>query len=252
MITARILISFMFFLVLLTGCRAPYELLETGELERADINAEEFADMVPDYSHSLETLTGNGRAFISQPGNSDRISVDFLSDRNASLVTFRNRIGIEGGELLVKDDSVLVYNRIDRIAEKISLRDANLTEVGTLATINLVEPFHYPLERGEITGIYQDEEHYVAITGDGTRITIDKETGFIMDVQTRPESGAPYSRINYQSYELIEDFYLPRNIAIFSPDGDIRVTLLVRQLQINKELPDLEIRIPDEIPLIIL
>lgn len=252
MIRSRLFLFMIITLILFAGCRASHELLETGELETTDISAEELADMIPDYSGSLATLSGSGRAFISQPGNSDRISIDFHSNREASLVSFRNRIGIEGGQLLVKDDSVLVYNRIDKIAEKISLRDANLTEVGTLATINLIELFHYPFERRKITDIFQDELHYVAITEDGTRITVSKETGFILDLQTHPDSDEPYSRINYNAYESTEDFYLPRNIAIFSPEGDIRVTLLVRQLQINRDLPDMEIRIPDEIPVQIL
>jgi len=132
-------------MILFAGCRTQVELLETGDLERADISADEFVDLVADYSDSLFTLSGNGRAFISQPGNNDRISLEFHSDKEASLVTFRNRIGIEGGQLLVKDDSVLVYNRIDRTAERVSLRDANLTDVGSLATINLIELFHYPI-----------------------------------------------------------------------------------------------------------
>jgi hypothetical protein len=244
------IITLLFALLLFAGCRAPLELLETGELERADISTEELVDMVPDYSDKLLTLSGSGRAFISQPGNSDRVTVDFHSNREASLVTFRNRLGMEGGQLLVEEDSVLVYNRIDKVAEKISLKDANLTEVGTLATINLVELFHYPFHRGEITEIYQDDQYFVAITADRTRITIDNNSGFIMDLQTHPDSGAPYSRISYESYESQEGFYLPKKITIFSQDGSTRVTMLVRHLQANKELPELKIQIPDEVPII--
>ncbi len=243
----RIPIILLFVLILLAGCRTQIELLETGDLERADISADEFADLVPDYSDSLLTLSGSGRAFISQPGNNDRISLDFQSDKEASLVTFRNRIGIEGGQLLVKDDSVLVYNRIDRIAEKVSLKDAHLTEVATLATINLIELFHYPIDRTEISDVFEDQHYYVAATGNGTRITIDKENGFVLDLQTDAGSGTPYSRINYESYERINGFYLPNKITIFSSDGDTRVVFLVRQLQTNSPLPALEIDIPDEI-----
>jgi hypothetical protein len=239
-------------LLLFAGCRTPVELLETGELVSADISAEEFKDLIPDYSGTLETLSGTGRAFISQPGNNDRITLDFHSDKEASLVTFRNRIGIEGGQVLVRDDSVLVYNRIDKIAEKVSLRDANLTEVGSLATINLIDLFHYPAVREEISEVFQDDQYYVAATETGTRITIDKENGFIMDLQTAPDSDRPYSRINYETYERQDGFYLPRKITIFSSNGDTRVVLLVRQLQTNRQLPALEIDIPDDDPILIL
>lgn len=248
----RIPLILLIALILLAGCRTQVELLETGDLERADISAGEFIDLVPDYADSLFTLSGSGRAFISQPGNNDRVSLEFHSDREASLVTFRNRIGIEGGQLLVKDDSVLVYNRIDRTAERVSLHDANLTDVGSLATINLIELFHYPIDKTEITDVFQDHQYYVAATAAGGRITIDKENGFVLDLQTASGSGMPYSRINYESYERHEGFYLPKKITIFSSDGDTRVVLLVRQLQTNSPLPALEIDIPDEIPILAL
>ncbi|MEX2573388.1 MAG: DUF4292 domain-containing protein [Balneolaceae bacterium] len=247
-ITAILIIS----ILLLSGCGSSYEFRETGDLEDADISPDEFASLIPDYSDSLRTLSGSGRAFISEPGRSDRITVDFHSDRQASLVTFRNRIGIEGGELLVEDDSVLIYNRIDRVAEKIALHDASLSEIGSLATINLVDLFNYPVKRSAIDDVFQDNSYYVAETDDGRQITIDRETGHVLDIQMPPGSGAPYSRINYEAYEYLNGFYLPRKITIFSMDGDTRVSLLVRQLQTNLSLPALEIQIPDGIPIITL
>jgi hypothetical protein len=239
-------------LLLFAGCRPTHELIETGELEYADIGIDELTQMVPDYLESLVTLSGNGRALISQPGNSDRVTLDFHSDRDSSLLTFRNRLGIEGGQLLVRDDSVLVYNRIDRVAEKISLKDANLTDVGTLATINLIELFHYPFHDHHITDVFQDHQFYVAITSDDTRITIDRESGLILDLQTHPDAGYPYSRIHYEAYGNYQDFTLPGKITIFSADGEIRVTFLVRQLQTNSDLPDMNISIPEEVPIIVL
>lgn len=239
-------------ILIFSGCRATHELIETGELEQADIGIEEISEMVPDYIETLNTLSGHGRALISQPGNSDRVTIDFHSNRKTSLLTFRNRLGIEGGQMLVQDDSVLVYNRIDKVAEKISLKDANLTDVGTLATINLLELFHYPFHQHEITDLFQDEQYYVALTEDFTRITIDKNSGWILDLQTHPDAGYPYSRIHYEVYDHYGDFTLPGKITIFSSDGEIRVTFLVRQLQTNSELPEMEISIPDEIPIIVL
>jgi hypothetical protein len=241
-----------FTILIFAGCRPTHELIETGELEHADIGIEELSEMVPDYLESLYTLSGSGRALISQPGNSDRLTLDFHSDRETSLLTFRNRLGIEGGQLLVQNDSVLVYNRIDKVAEKISLKDANLTDVGTLATINLIELFHFPFHEHNITDLFQDNQFYVAITGDDTRITIDRDNGLILDLQTHPDAGYPYSRIHYEAYGSYGDFTLPGKITIFSSDGEIRVTFLVRQLQTNSELPDMEIPIPEEVPIIVL
>jgi len=106
--------------------------------------------------------------------------------------------------------------------------------------------------RTEIRDVYEDQHYYVAATENGMRITIDKENGFVLDLQTAAGTDTPYSRINYESYERHDDFYLPKKITIFSSDGDTRVVLLVRQLQTNSPLPELKIDIPDEIPILAL
>ena len=240
----------MILLLLATGCRTGHELIETGELVRAEISTGELERMIPNYSEELETLQGNGRALISQPGASDRVSVDFFSNRTSSLVTFRNRLGIEGGQILIEKDSVLVYNRVDSQAEKFSIYDAFLTQIGTLATINLMKLFHTPLEEPIVGNVYRDEEYYVAATSSGVRLTVDRENGLIHDLQTPPGAPDPYSRISYEAFEPFNGFYLPRKITIFSRDGNTRVTLLVRRLEANRAIPELKVEIPEDVPVI--
>lgn len=232
--------------ILLNGCRTSHQLIETGDLEKADISPKELVRLVPSNKESPNTLSGTGRALVSQPGNSDRVTLEFYSDRDTSLVTVRNRLGIEGAKILVHNDSVLVYNRIDEIAEKNAISGGSLSQVGSLASVNLVDLFNYRLNRREIRQILEDENYYVVITSDQTRVTIDKSTGLILNIRSSETSNRPYSEIIYESYDILNGFYLPRKITIFSMDGTSRVTFLVRQLEVNRSLPPLEIQIPED------
>lgn len=238
-------------ILLLAGCRSPMELAElTSDLEPSELTPEEFLTYIPNYSEQLYRLSGNGRLLISQPGQSERITLDFRADKSASLISFRNQIGIEGGQILVEGDSLLVYNRVDNVARKGSLEDAELTDVSSLATINIIDLFHFPLHELEVTTVFQDPDQrfWIAETTDGTMITVDRAQKLVREVRTRPASPAPYSRIRYESYDVLNNFFLPRKITIFNSDADSRVTFLVRQLQVNPVLPELTIDIPEEIP----
>lgn len=237
-------------LLAMTACRSQEVFIETetGELREAEIEIGTLAEQLPDYTNELQTLSGRGRLLISQPGGSDRLSLDYYSDRESSLITFRNRVGIEGGQLLVKQDSILVYNRVDRVAERYSLEDGELTELGELATVNLMELFHFPVERDSIDQLFEGEEHYVIVTPGETRITIDKERLQTVEAHFRPGSNARYSRIVFEEYAEVDGFFLPRKITIFSTGGETRLTLLVRDLQANPTLPALDIDLPDDIP----
>ncbi|MEX1011044.1 MAG: DUF4292 domain-containing protein [Balneolaceae bacterium] len=234
-----------------SGCRSiSWTETETGELSPSELGSEEFAALVPDYLNSLQTLQGSGQALISQPGGSDRVHLDFYSSREESLVHIRNRLGMEGAQILVGEDSVLVYNRIDNIAEKVSIRSEYLSDVGTLATVNLATLFSPGISKEELEAIYESRDHYVGVTESNSRITVDRGHGTILEIQHPEEADSPYRRVIYEEYGDADGFTLPRKITIFSQDGRSRVTFLARFLQANHPLPELTIRIPEETPIL--
>jgi hypothetical protein len=230
------------------SCSSSERLLSVEDMEPASISKQELMDLVPDYSGELETLQGNGRAIVSEPGGSDRVTLQFQSDREKSLITIRTSIGIEGGQVLVDSDSLLIYNRVDKYAEKVSLQQSNLTSIGSLASLNMLDMFNFTIVPEDIRGIYENEEVYVAVLNNRTQVTLSKSDGLI---QTVIQSGgeAAYSRIDYEGYAQIEGFYLPRKITILSSDGSSQAVFLVQRLEVNNTLPPMEISIPENIPI---
>ncbi|NBC65142.1 MAG: DUF4292 domain-containing protein [Bacteroidetes bacterium] len=238
-------------LLFMISCSSTGELTENDvELAEASISVEQLLESVPNYRESLQTVTGRGRAIVSEPGNSERVTLEFLSNRTESLITVRNSVGIEGGQIYVNTDSLLVYNRVDKFAEKVPLNQGKLTSVGSIASVNMLDLFNYTFTESNVDGLYEIDDLYVAILVNEVRVQISKENGRILEVNV-PDGNrtVPYSRIIYEGYGEIEGFQLPRKITIFSEDGESRATLLVQSLELNEELPQIGIELPDDIPI---
>lgn len=238
-------ISALFFL---SACSTSELFTGVEGLEFADISAEELTALIPNYNDELFTISGSGRAIVSEPGNSDRVTIRFQANRNEGLINVRNSAGIEGGQIYVDRDSLLVYNRIDKIAEKVSLQHGNLTSVGSIASINLIDLLNYTFDANEVDRIYDDGDQFVVLLHDESLIRVTKRSGFIQNVvHATYRRSAPYSRIDYDGYAQIHSFHLPRRVTIYSTDGNSRAALLVQQLELNVELPELGINLPDDI-----
>jgi hypothetical protein len=238
------------FLILIAACSTPREIAGIEDLNRAEISVEKLMEMVPDYRKELTTISGSGRALVSEPGNSERVTIQFHSNRRESLIIVRNNVGIEGGQIYVDSDSLLIYNRLDKKAEKVPLNEGRLSSVGTIASINILDLVNYTLNAEDVHEVFEDRDHYIVILQNRTRITINKTDGLIREVlHAIDDYDAPYSKIQYEGYARISGFLLPRRITIYSRDEASKATLLVQRLEVNIELPELTISIPDDIPI---
>ncbi len=244
-----------FFLILLSAmiiasCGTPRTVTNFEDLDPAAITPDSLVSLVPNYEEQLKTMTGSGRALVSEPGNNERVTVEFSSNRDKSLLTIRTSVGIEGGQILINSDSLLIYNKIDDIAQKVSPERSTLSSVGSIASLNMLDLFNFRVEREEIDRIFDDGSSYVVLLNDSAAVRVDKSSGLILSVdrsQTPPP--VPYRSIEYEGYAEINGFQLPRKITIFSGDGQSRATFLVQQLNVNGKLPPLAIQLPEDTPI---
>ena len=230
----------------ITACTSTRTVTE-GEYSRADISEEDVVSLIPDYGAELTSIKGKGRALVSEPGNSDRATIDFQANKELSLLTIQNRIGIEGGQMLVDSDSILIYNRVDKVAQKISIYDGRMTSLNELASINILDLVNYKVEAEDVQSVWESNNSYQLRLKNGAHVFVNKEQGWVQQVEQTRRGIAPYSRIIYESYGELNGFTLPRKITIFSADEDSRVVFLVRSLEVNPNKLDLEIDIPNDI-----
>lgn len=243
--------SFFILLIYIAGlglisCSAGKELSKEG-FRRADISAEEVVKAIPKSETKLQTVKGKGRAIVSEPGNTERVTLKFASDTSQSLVTIRNGIGIEGGKMLADGDSLLIYNKVDSYARKISVRSERLKSINRLASLNILRMLRYRVDEEQIGVVEENELLYRLNLSTGTKVYIDKTSGHIREVEQPAYSKLPYSKIKYRSYAAVDGFMLPRRISIFGADEKSKIALQLTSLNLNPKLPVLEIKLPDDI-----
>lgn len=240
----RILYLLILPVLITAACSTSKETVRDSGFTSTSVEANRITSSIPDYSVSLATLKGKGKAIVSEPGNNERVTIYFSSNREKSLVTVRNGIGIEGGKLLTDGDSLLVYNKIDKFARKISIREGSLERINNLASLNILDIINFTVDSTQISEVFENEDHYRLQLNSGARVFVDKDNGLIQQVEQPPSSRLPYSRIEYEAYSEINGFKLPRRITIFSADKKSKVNLLVQSLEVNPELEELEIELP--------
>lgn len=232
------------------SCSGPRELSQENldNFEPSQTDASEIVSQLPDYSDNLQTVRGKGRAIVSEPGNTERVTILFSSNRDKSLVTVRNSIGVEGGQLLTDGDTLLVYNKIDKFAQKMPVRGSSLSRINRIASLNILDMINYTTTSETVQRVLENDELFQLRLSLGANIFVDKDSHLIRQVVQPPDSNMPYSKITYDGYTSIEGFTLPRRISIFGAEEKSKVALQLTNLELNPTLDSLTIDLPEDIP----
>ncbi len=236
-------------IAILGACKSSSEFIssEPANYRPSGTPIAELLEQIPNYSESLLSVEGRGRAIVSEPGNSERFNINYASDKELSLLKIKNRLGIEGGAMLIDADSILMYFKVDKIAQKVSINDGRLTSLNELASINLIDLLHFTLSEQSVLEVYESDENYLLRLATDGGAVVSKKNMLISEVRQPYTAGLPYSKIIYENYGELENYKLPRKITIFSADGQSKVVFQVRSLNLNPSSPDLALKIPDNI-----
>lgn len=239
---------FLFLCVLIgfSACKSTAPLVDS-DFSRSTVAIDSVMSLVPNYVSSLNSISGRGSAAVSEPGNSDRVTLIFEANRELGLITIKNRIGIEGGQLLVDQDSLLIYNKIDKEAQKVSIYDHRLSGINELASVNFLDLLNFTFKAEDVIEVRESQKIFQVKLDNGALVQISRQENVVLNVSQPFSSNAPYSRIEYDGYGEISGFILPRKITIFSKDKDSKVALLIRALEVNPDRINVELEIPSNI-----
>lgn len=233
--------------ILISACSGPRE-IQSDDFRSSNVSADSLAAQIPMYTNSLTTLKGKARAVVSEPGNTERVRINFSSNRDKSLVTIRNSLGIEGGQLLTDGDTLLIYDKIEKFARKIAVRGADLDRINRLASLNILDMMNYIVNPENIRSVQENQHYYLLLMHSGTNVYLNKDTYLVEQVEEPVDSELPYSKILYHAYDSLKEFVLPRRITIFGSEGDSKIDLQLTSLDLNPNLDTLAIELPDDIP----
>jgi hypothetical protein len=230
------------------SCSSSQKLVDDN-FRPSEANLSQIINQLPNYSDDLQSVKGKGRAIVSEPGNTERVTIHFSSNQQKSLVTIRNSLGIEGGQLLTDGDTLLIYNKVDKYARKVPVQGANLDRINRLASLNILDMLNYSVKQEDVEQFLENETLYQLQLKTGTKAYIDKNSHTVRQIVQPSSTSLPYSKIEYEAYTSMKGFTLPRRISIFGPEGESKIALQLTALELNPTLDTLIIELPDDIPI---
>lgn len=234
--------------MVMISCSSSQKLVDNNFGQSAE-NLSQIVEQLPNYNDDLQSVEGKGRAIVSEPGNTERITILFASTHQKSLVTIRNGLGIEGGKLLTDGDSLLIYNKVDKYARKVAVKGASLDRINRLASLNILDILNYSVREEDVDQFLENETLYQLQLKTGTKVYIDKNSHAVRQIIQPSSTDLPYSKIEYDAYTSMKGFTLPRRISIFGPEGKSKIALQLTALELNPTLDALIIELPDDIPI---
>lgn len=234
--------------LVMLSCSSSQKLVDDN-FRPSEANLSQIINQLPNYSDDLQSVKGKGRAIVSEPGNTERVTIHFSSNQQKSLVTIRNSLGIEGGQLLTDGDTLLIYNKVDKYARKVPVQGANLDRINRLASLNILDMLNYSVKQEDVEQFLENETLYQLQLKTGTKAYIDKNSHTVRQIVQPSSTSLPYSKIEYEAYTSMKGFTLPRRISIFGPEGESKIALQLTALELNPTLDTLIIELPDDIPI---
>lgn len=232
---------------LISACSGSQKSTDDSTLEKAEITPEKLVNQLQRSPDKISSVSGKAKAFISQPNTTDRASVTFNSNGDSTLINVKNRIGIEGGLLLVTKDSLLLYNKIDKYIKKVHKQQNTLPELNGIGAFNLIDLLRFQFTAGEVERILKKDTNYVVHLVDGRLLEIaTTEELRVTKLSVPYSSPLPYSSVLFEAYSTIDGYSLPRKLTIFNRVRSSKVVLIINQLKINPTKLDLTPAYPEE------
>lgn len=224
--------------------------VDTGDFAVSDADPSRILAASPNSDKSIRSMEGRARAQISRPGVSERVTVSFTSDREQTLITIRNNLGIEGGRIYADRDSVLIYDRIEKQAWKTDTGNSHELLLNGFSAFNLIDFIDPVLQAEEVETVLEDEKRYKLVFFDGKTVIFNRQNYLIEQIVFSADDPEVFSTFVFENHAGLGGYNLPRTIRIFSQDGRSVIHLVTQSLELNKNDLDFDIGIPSDITII--
>ncbi|MCH8495921.1 MAG: DUF4292 domain-containing protein [Balneolales bacterium] len=238
-------------MVALAGCTPrPVTIEQDNNFTSSNRNPQEILDLVTSNRPLINSLSGRARAQFSTPGSSERSTVQYGSDRDRSLLTFRNSLGIEAGRLLVETDSVTLFNRIDQVVQKVGSQNQDILLDNGYYAVNMLNVLNPDLTQLRPRRVSENATSWRITFDDNTQMVFDKETYVLTSVQYYVQSPIAFSTYLFANHTDVNGYPLPRNVQILSNDKKSSIFLTMQSYEVNPPGLNLDLEIPSHIRVI--
>ncbi len=218
-------------LLVLASCAPKPILLKEGTFDLSKRDGKEVMGELFEAGSIATSVSGTARVQATSPGLTERGIMDFASTRKMSYASIRNGIGIEGYRLLIDGDSITVYNRIDKYAERVALEDAILP----MSLLDILNP---DLLAKRVSKLYENPTYWYFLFTDGSAAIIGRSDGHIKRLD------ASFATILYEDVTRVDSIPMARRIQLLSNDQKTNIFLNIQAVRMNPESLEFDLRMP--------
>lgn len=218
-------------LFLAASCAPKPILLNEGTFDLSKRDANEVMGELFDAASVAASVSGSARVQASSPGLTERGVMDFASNRDSSYASIRNGIGIEGYRMLIDGDSITVYNRIDKYAERVALEDAILP----MTLLDILNP---DFLSKKVLRLYENPTYWYFQFTDGSAAIVGRADGHIRRLD------ASFATVLYEDVALNGGVPMARRIQLLSHDQKTNIFFNIQAVRMNPESLEFDLRMP--------
>lgn len=217
--------------LLVMSCAPKPIVLNEGSFEYSRKSGSEVLASLFPASTIADGIKGTARIQASSPEFTERGAMEFATDRNRSVATLRNTLGIEGYRILIEPDSTTLYNRIDRIAQRFPTDQA-------LFSFPLLDILNPDLRMKTVQRLYENDTYWYFRFSDGSGAIVTKRSGWLKRFDA---VGATFF---YEDVRPISGVPMARRIQWLSDDKKSNIFLTIQAVDINPSSMDIHLVLP--------
>lgn len=232
----------------LASCRPVYVLVDDTDTEFS-LSSERITDILPQLQNQARpsVLEGRARVQLSTPQERERVIVTFTADKYQTVLRIRNNLGIEGGRMLIDQDSVLIYDRIESSAWKVSREEGDMFFIQDISAINIMDILYPDFSEGFRTRIHESEHSYLLRSQSGKQYIIRKENYQLQKVIFPDDQFLTWTEFIFSDFQDHDMFQYPSRVQILSSDRKSNIFMLIQNIDFEPSNPDFSLGIPDHI-----
>jgi len=136
---------------------------------------------------------------------------------------------------------------VDKFAKKASRSSGAIKELNGIQPVNILTLLNYKVQLDSIADIRQTDDFYQVIENSGTRLLIKRPDFKIQRITEPYKSALPYSNIEFEAFDELDGYSLPRKINILDASGTTNIVLIFQDIEINTMVADFSLEIPNSI-----
>lgn len=195
----------------------------------------------------VHAIEGRARSQASGPDYSERATVQFLSNREQSMLIIRNQLGIEGGRILSDRDSVLIYDPIERKAWKMSINTADRVLLNGFSAFNILDFLIPEITEDSVEVVLENNGLWKILLNDGSELIVNQANGTLQSFYTPSDAPQTFNRFVFSNHATLSGIVLPRRIQILSNDYKSNIFMHIQDLTLNPVQPVFDLNIPSNI-----